>query len=70
MLQSDVECAWLVGDEFAKAVAAAGCHDKDVVCLPDVAAAKTRLDATPLRGKTILIKGSNGTRLFELPERL
>jgi UDP-N-acetylmuramoyl-tripeptide--D-alanyl-D-alanine ligase len=54
---------WLVGAGFT-----------DTVCnfrkFPDSTAVKAELAANPIKGKCILIKGSNGNRLFELPELL
>ena len=54
---------WLVGQNFAQAQHA-------VRTFADVEAVKQELKAHPLEGYTILIKGSNGTRLFQLPELL
>ncbi|MBQ1797231.1 MAG: UDP-N-acetylmuramoyl-tripeptide--D-alanyl-D-alanine ligase, partial [Prevotella sp.] len=55
---------WLVGTEFQKT-------DNPFRTFEDVNAVKTALaeEGTP-EGKYILIKGSNGIRLFELPELL
>ena len=53
----------LVGEEFIKT----GTH---YPCYADVNALGEVLQANPPQGKTILIKGSNGTRLFTLPELL
>ncbi len=53
---------WLVGAEFAK-VAADGMR-----LFPDVEAVKAETET--LNGRTILIKGSNGTRLHSLPQLL
>ena len=55
---------WLVGTEFQKT-------DNPFRTFADVNAVKTALaeEGTP-EGKYILIKGSNGIRLFELPELL
>ncbi len=54
---------WLVGQEF-----------KDIDCpfrkFDDVEQVKAAIAATPPEGHYILIKGSNGTRLFQLPELL
>lgn len=57
------EEAWLVGENFKNH--SAGCR-----WFEDVHAVKEYLAAHPLRSCLILIKGSNGTRLFELPEAL
>lgn len=54
---------WLVGQNFAQAQHA-------FRTFADVEAVKQELKAHPLEGYTILIKGSNGTRLFQLPELL
>ena len=61
------ECAfnqvWLVGEEFNDI-------DCDYRKFPDVEAVKEALKAEPVNGYYILIKGSNGNRLFQLPELL
>ena len=55
---------WLVGDEFSKT----SCHFRK---FPDVAAVKKALEEEGVpTGYHILIKGSNGIRLFELPALL
>ena len=54
---------WLVGSDFE----AVGTHYRT---FHDVGAVKAELEARPLKGRTILIKGSNSTRLFELPALL
>ncbi len=54
---------WLVGQNFA--------HTRNEFRLfADVDEVKSELSAHPVSGRTILIKGSNGTRLFQLPELL
>ena len=62
---------WLVGSEFAQALTTLPA-DKKVIfrTFPDVEAVKAELEAQPLNDQLILIKGSNGTRLFQLPELL
>lgn len=61
------ECAfdqvWLVGKEFDDI-------DCDYRKFADVEAVKAALAANPVEGYYILIKGSNGNRLFQLPEIL
>ena len=52
--------AWLVGSEFKKTIC-------DYRKFNDVNDVKEALEAKPLAGKCILVKGSNGIRLFELP---
>ena len=58
---------WLVGQEFCKSDRSAlGKHS----VFNNVEEVKSNLCSTLLSGRTILIKGSNGTRLFQLPELL
>lgn len=61
------ECAfdkvWLVGDEFNDI-------DCDYRKFADVEAVKAALADEPIDGYYILIKGSNGNKLFQLPELL
>lgn len=75
-LESGAEEVWLVGENFAHAQ-----HDNHAAeannpgtplfrTFADVDAVKADLQARPIEGRTILIKGSNGTRLFQLPEFL
>lgn len=59
---------WLVGQEFCNA-------DYSGLCTPhtvyyNVDEVKAKLSSAPLSDRTILIKGSNGTKLFQLPELL
>lgn len=54
---------WLVGEEFAKT-------NTQFRKFKDVAEVKAEIARQPIEHHTILIKGSNGTRLFELPELL
>ena len=56
---------WLVGKEFA-AVAS----DTTFRCFNDVEAVKEELTWSPVSDRLILVKGSNGTKLFQLPEFL
>ena len=56
---------WLVGKEFA---AVAG--DSQFRCFNDVEAVKEELTWNPVSNRLILVKGSNGTKLFQLPEFL
>ena len=61
--RSHCDVVWLVGDEFA-----------DIPCpyrkFRDVEAVKAALAEECPQGYYILIKGSNGNRLFLLPESL
>ena len=56
---------WLVGKEFA-AVAS----DTAFRCFNDIEAVKEELTWNPVSDRLILVKGSNGTKLFQLPEFL
>lgn len=64
---------WLVGENFGAVTPAApngGDHAAIVRHFDHVDEVKAAITATPLQGKLILIKGSNGTKLFQLPELL
>jgi UDP-N-acetylmuramoyl-tripeptide--D-alanyl-D-alanine ligase len=63
-----LEDIWLVGDNFASL----NYQNKRMNAryFKDVDAVKAEIHDNPLTGKTILIKGSNGTKLFQLPEYL
>ena len=59
---------WLVGQEFCNA-------DCSALSIPhsifnSVDEVKTKLSSTPVSDRAILIKGSNGTKLFQLPDLL
>lgn len=65
---TDLEEIWLVGKEFQTA-------DTSSMRIPhslfsDVQQVKDKLKSNKLCGHTILIKGSNSTKLFQLPELL
>ena len=59
------EEVWLVGDAFRPFAAETGAQ-----WFADVEAVKAHIAAQPPRDCLFLIKGSNGTRLFELPQLL
>ncbi|MCH5177325.1 MAG: UDP-N-acetylmuramoyl-tripeptide--D-alanyl-D-alanine ligase [Prevotellaceae bacterium] len=61
----DFEGVWLVGRNFADARCPASFRHFD-----DVDAVKTHLTTDKPCGMTILVKGSNSTRLYQLPEAL
>ncbi len=61
--QSDVETVWLVGGNFKKARHTFRTFD-------NVEEVKEELHRNPVKGKCILIKGSNRTRLYQLPDFL
>lgn len=65
---TDLDEVWLVGKEFKDT-------DTSQLRIPnqiftDIQQVKDRLASQPLTDRTILIKGSNGTKLFLLPELL
>ena len=59
---------WLVGQEFQYTNRSLLTTANRVFC--NVDEVKQELSNLPLKDKMILIKGSNGTRLFELPDYL
>lgn len=62
---------FLVGSEFSEAAAKVCCaKDKGIQCFPNSAELRVFLEAQPLSGRTILIKGSHGIHLEKLPEVL
>lgn len=61
--QNDCEEVWLVGDNFQK-------EKSPYRCFKDVEEVKEALRESPVEGKLILIKGSNGTHLYQLPDLL
>ena len=63
----DLSDIWLVGQEFCNSDCSALGKPS---LFSNVEEVKNRLSSTPLSGHTILIKGSNGTRLFQLPDLL
>ena len=58
----DLERVWLVGEMFDKAA------KEGMRVFPDVEAVKETLKQEPVSNSTILIKGSNSTRLWQLPD--
>lgn len=69
--EMDLERIWLVGEEFAKACS---CSTSSAPCpirnFKDVEAVKVALKEEPITNSTILIKGSNSTKLYQLPEAI
>jgi len=61
--ECDFEEVWLVGSEFAQTKC-------DYRKFSDVEEVKTALTKQQPEGREILIKGSNGTKLYQLPELL
>ena len=58
----ELERIWLVGEEFSKAA------EEGMRAFKDVEEVKAALKTEPISDSTILIKGSNGTKLYQLPE--
>ncbi len=70
-LTTGCQQVWLVGSEFSQALTTLSADQAALFrTFPDVEAVKAELGAHPLSDHLILIKGSNGTRLFQLPELL
>ena len=61
--ESGLEEVWLVGSEFAAI-------DSPYRKFANVDEVKAAIAADPIEGRLILIKGSNSTRLYQLPELL
>ncbi len=68
--QTGCKAAWLVGENFENLDESALDGIDDVQHFKDVDALKAALENAPLRGRLILVKGSNSTRLFTLPQLL
>lgn len=68
LLKSDIEKIWLVGSEFGKTKIPT--IDNRFIFFPDVEAVKVAISAEKPNGYYILIKASNGIKLFQLPELL
>ena len=62
--EMNLERIWLVGEEFGKAAA------EGMRVFSDVEAVKAALGEVMPRHATILIKGSNGTKLWQLPDAI
>ena len=69
LLRMNLEEIWLVGSTFAL-LSEAECHAHHVRLFQHVDEVRTALHERPIRDSLILIKGSNGTRLFTLPDLL
>lgn len=66
--QTNVAKAWFVGENFAHVPASL--YTFDYQLFPSVEEVKAAIMSSRPEGYTILIKGSNGTKLFQLPELL
>ncbi|MCR5179690.1 MAG: UDP-N-acetylmuramoyl-tripeptide--D-alanyl-D-alanine ligase [Bacteroidaceae bacterium] len=70
-LESGAEVAWFVGEAFSECLGEMKMSEHvEVRTFEDVAAVKRALEEETPAGKLILIKGSNSTRLHQLPELL
>jgi UDP-N-acetylmuramoyl-tripeptide--D-alanyl-D-alanine ligase len=58
----DLERIWLVGEEFGKVA------EEGMRVFGNVEEVKAALKAEPVSNSTILIKGSNSTKLHQLPD--
>ena len=63
LMENNISNVWLVGEEFGKTK----CHYRKFA---DVDEVKAEIAAHKPEGYYILIKGSNGIKLFQLPEML
>lgn len=64
------ECVWLVGKAFEEALREVPLPGKACRTFADVDEVKEALRRDPVSGRLILIKGSNSTCLYQLPECL
>ncbi|MBR1800430.1 MAG: UDP-N-acetylmuramoyl-tripeptide--D-alanyl-D-alanine ligase [Bacteroidaceae bacterium] len=70
-LGSDLQAAWFVGTEFRKAISSLAPAATDIRCFETVEDVKAALsDGDAPAGRLILIKGSNSTKLHQLPDFL
>lgn len=64
------ELIFLVGKEFEQAARTIGIDSTKVKCFPDSDLLRGYIESNPITNRTILIKGSNGTRLQGIQEVL
>ena len=69
-LACGAEVIWLVGEEFKKTATEQDIKDIEIRNFDNVEAVKSAIIQEPPKGRLILIKGSNSTRLHQLPELL
>jgi len=69
-LECDIEAVWLVGEEFRQALQDTPATDIEVRSFNDVEAVKAALAEQAPADRLILIKGSNSTKLHQLPDIL
>ena len=73
LLSTDCKEAWLVGQGYEPALAQLTPAQRSacrILPFPNVESVKAYLQDHPQHDRLILVKGSNGTRLFTLPEHL
>jgi UDP-N-acetylmuramoyl-tripeptide--D-alanyl-D-alanine ligase len=70
LAESGLDQVWLVGDEYAGVLASLSSPLDACRLFHDVEEVKAAIQAEQPQGYYILIKGSNSTRLFQLPELL
>ena len=70
IIESNFEQVWLVGEEFQKAVCTFSSAPENITTFTDVNAVIAIIKEQEITGRTILIKGSNSTRLISLVEHL
>lgn len=70
IIESEFEQVWLVGEEFKKALSALDTETTGITTFSDANEVIAQLKESEISGRTILIKGSNSTRLISLVEHL
>lgn len=70
IIESEFEQVWLVGEEFKKALSALDTETIGISTFSDANEVIAQLKESEISGRTILIKGSNSTRLISLVEHL
>ena len=63
-------CIYVVGEEFSRASRTLHADPRQVRAFPDIDALKTFVQETPLKDRTILIKGSNGNHMQKVVDAL
>lgn len=70
IIESKFEQVWLVGEEFKQSLESAAPQAVCILTFNDVQEAISHISGNSVEGRTILIKGSNSTRLVSLVEHL
>ena len=70
LTKSDFEKVWLVGEEFKKAAESYTQLSSQFTLFPSVEEVKAEIGVNKPKGYTILIKGSNSTKLIQTVELL